>query len=105
MNKVIDSSLVISNNYGVLSEVINNYNVKSYKNSKELYEKINNSYINKENKLIFFDSIYLYKNIKYLFIGYIVNKKNVINNLSKSSWKKVNILYGKDSSSINIYSK
>lgn len=105
MNKVIDSSLVISNNYGVLPEVINNYNVKSYKNSIELYEKINNSYINKENKLIFFDSIYLYKNIKYLFIGYIDNKKNVINNLSKSSWKKVNILYGKDSSSINIYSK
>ena len=105
MNKVIDSSLVISNNYGVLPEVINNYNVKSYKNSKELYEKINNSYINKENKLIFFDSIYLYKNIKYLFIGYIDNKKNVINNLSKSSWKKVNILYGKDSSSIYIYNK
>ena len=36
---------------------------------------------------------------------FIYNKKNIINELTKTSWKKVNILYGKDSSSIYIYSK
>ena len=56
-NNVVDSSLIISNNYGVLPEVINNYNIKSYKKSKDLYDKSNYLFINSEDKLSYFDSI------------------------------------------------